>query len=170
MNSRYACRAWFLVGTLCLPLAVQADEIPAELALGIGAFSPFESAHRAKSVRVELHGGEGVFGIRPLAGLFATSDSSVYGFAGLYAHFGLGEDWVLTPSFSAGLYHHGGGKDLYATLQFREQIELGYRMENGHRLGLEFAHISNGGFGDHNPGAETLSVSYTVPFGATNDQ
>jgi hypothetical protein len=70
---------------------------------------------------------------------------------------------VLTPSFGAGLYADGGGKELGHAVEFRSQIEIAYRFDNRARLGLAFSHISNASIGDKNPGVEVLNVYYSLP-------
>ncbi|MDY0149993.1 MAG: acyloxyacyl hydrolase, partial [Kiritimatiellia bacterium] len=47
--------------------------------------------------------------------------------------------------------------------QFRTAIEVAKRFDNGHRLGLCFAHLSNGSLSDFNPGTETLGIFYSIP-------
>ena len=63
----------------------------------------------------------------------------------------LGRRFVVTPSFAAGLYAEGGGKDLGHVLEFRSQIEVAYRFEDRSRLGLSFSHISNASISSTTP-------------------
>ena len=74
-----------------------------------------------------------------------------------------GKRVVLTPSFGAGLYAEGSGKDLGHAVEFRSQIELSYRFDNRSRLGVAFSHISNASIADDNPGVEILNVYYSLP-------
>jgi hypothetical protein len=48
--------------------------------------------------------------------------------------------------------------------QFRSSIALSYEFAHKARLGLSFAHISNAGIYDDNPGAEEIYVFYSLPF------
>ena len=86
-----------------------------------------------------------------------------YAAAGLLADLPLGKRWVLTPSFGGGYYHAEKGLDLGFDMQFRSAIELAWRFRGGQRLGISFAHLSNGSLGDFNPGTETLSIAVALP-------
>lgn len=130
---------------------------------GIGYFD-FDDDDDAVDFRLEYRGGRKFFGfVKPWLGAEATSEGALFGVGGIHADFALGDHFVLTPSFGAGLYHEGGGKDLGNTVQFRSQLELGYQWDSGHRLSLAISHISNASLGDDNPGAEIISVYYHVP-------
>ncbi len=102
--------------------------------------------------------------IHPFVGLMGTSDSAVYGYAGLALDWFLGKSWVITPSFAAGAYRDGDGKDLGHAVEFRSMLEVAYRFQNNHRLGLSIYHLSNASLGDSNPGTEVLSLGYSIPF------
>ena len=69
----------------------------------------------------------------------------------------------MLPSFAAGLYEDGDGKDLGHTVEFRSAIDLAYRFDNRSRLGLSFYHLSNAHLADSNQGTEVLSLIYSVP-------
>ena len=86
-----------------------------------------------------------------------------YAAAGILIDLPLGERWVLTPSFGGGYYHAEKGLDLGFDMQFRSSIELAWRFRGGQRIGISFAHLSNGSLGDYNPGTETLSVAMAWP-------
>ena len=75
----------------------------------------------------------------------------------------LGRGWVVTPSFGAGYYNASSGLDLGFDAEFRTAVELARRFGRGQRLGLCFAHLSNGSLSDTNPGTETLGISYSFP-------
>ena len=55
------------------------------------------------------------------------------------------------------------GLSLGFDAEFRSAIELTKRFSNDHRLGLCFAHLSNGSLSDYNPGTETLGLFYSIP-------
>lgn len=115
--------------------------------------------------RVEIRSGEALFWkIKPFVGAMGTGGGAAYGFGGLLADFPLGEGFVLTPSFAAGPYRQGGGKDLGHGAEFRSQIELAYVIQGGSRLGLGASHISNASLGNRNPGANSLFAFFALPF------
>ncbi len=101
--------------------------------------------------------------LKPFAGIFGTTDGSVYGYGGLLVDLFLGEHIVLTPSAAVGGYHDGGGKDLGGVPEFRTGAELAYRFDDQSRIGVSFYHISNAGLGSDNPGTEYLSFTYSIP-------
>jgi lipid A 3-O-deacylase len=122
----------------------------------------------APEVRLEWRGRPALWWLRPMVGVMATTDSAVYGYAGLAV-----ELWwfdkrvVLTPSAAVGAYHKGNGKDLGHTLEFRTGAALQYRFDNDSRLGVALHHLSNAGLGKNkkNPGAESLMITYSWPIG-----
>ena len=50
------------------------------------------------------------------------------------------------------------------TVEFRSQLEFAYRFDNRSRLGFAISHYSNASLGDANPGTESLTLYYSVPF------
>lgn len=106
-----------------------------------------------------------IWEIRPWVGAEVTTDASLYAAAGLLYDFEFAEGWYLTPSFGAGYFAHGGGKDLDSPLEFRSQIELGHDFANNTRFSIAFSHTSNASIGDHNPGVETLGFYVSFPLG-----
>lgn len=86
-----------------------------------------------------------------------------YAAAGVRINLELGRGWILAPSFGGGYYNASSGLDLGFDAEFRSSVELARRLPNGHRLGLAFAHLSNGSLSDHNPGTEALGITYSFP-------
>lgn len=105
------------------------------------------------------------YGVRPMVGVFGTTDSAVYGYAGLHWDIKVTDQFYISPNFAAGLYGQGDGKDLGGAIEFRSGIELGYQMANRHRIGLSLNHLSNASIYDKNPGVETLIMTYSLPTG-----
>ncbi len=111
------------------------------------------------------------FFLKPFFGIEYTNDSASYFLTGVYFEDNLGElfegknsKYYFTPSFGAGYYDDGSGKNLGNDLQFRTSIELSYELKNKNRIGVSFSHISNANLGDKNPGVEVLSFSYHIPY------
>ncbi len=106
-----------------------------------------------------------IWQVKPWLGAEATSDGAVYAVGGvlLDMHLDSEDKWVVTPSFGAGLYGDGDGKDLGNTVEFRSQLELGYNFSDKSRLSIAGGHISNAGLGDSNPGTEIVNVYYHIP-------
>lgn len=72
---------------------------------------------------------------------------------------------ALQPSFGA-FYYIGGNKDLDLDypLEFRMQLEFGYRFDDRSRLSLGVSRYENFGLGDSNPGVESAIIYYSMPF------
>ena len=136
------------------------------LAFSAAYFDVNQRKNEAGEFRVEYRADEHMWIFKPFGGAMATTDGALHGFAGLLIDIPLWDRIYVTPSFAPGLYHDGNGKDLFYTLEFRSQIEISYRFNNGHRLGASFNHISNANLGDDNPGVESAALTYIVPFDA----
>ncbi len=139
-----------------------AGEDPPFLALGVGFFD-INDNEEAAEFRLEYRGARRLWIFKPFGGLMATSDAAVYGYGGILLDVFFGRRWVLTPSFAGGLYEDGSGKDLGHTVEVRSALELAYRFDSRARVGLSFYHISNASLADNNPGAEVLTLVYSIP-------
>lgn len=136
---------------------------PAFITLGGGYYDVNLRDNSSADFRVEYRHGEKLWIFKPWAGIEFTTDGAVYGLGGVLVDVYFGRRVVLTPSFGAGLYHDGNGKDLGSFVEFRSQIELSYRFNDRSRLGIALSHISNAGLTDRNPGTEILNVYYSIP-------
>jgi len=143
------------------PEPAQSEE-PALLTLGIGYYDINDNEDAAE-FRLEWRGKPLWWKLRPLAGIMGTSDAAVYGYGGIAFDFYLGRRFLIAPSFAAGLYSNGDGKDLGSAIEFRSGLELGWRFDSGARLSAIFYHLSNASIDDINPGTEVLSIGYSLP-------
>jgi lipid A 3-O-deacylase len=100
--------------------------------------------------------------IKPFVGIEGTSQLGFYGAAGLLFDIALGPV-VITPSFGVGLYSQGNGRDLGSLVEFRSQVEIGYKFENEMRVTVAYSHISNANLTDLNPGVDIISAYLHVP-------
>ena len=102
--------------------------------------------------------------LMPVMGAMATSQGTLYGYAGFRAEVLWGKRWVGSGGLAGGLYYRGpgGGKDLGSALEFRTHLELAYRLPGESRLGLCLYHLSNGGIYHLNPGSESLVLTYSA--------
>lgn len=140
------------------------DDGPSHVDLGAGVFNLGHGHGESGSAmgRLEFRLGRKLLRVGPMAGIMANSQGGVYGYGGLYADIAL-DRWVLTPTAAVGGYSRGSSKDLGGGFQFRIGAELAYRFDNDIRLGVGFAHISNAGIHDRNPGENELMVTLAVP-------
>lgn len=153
----------FAMGAGAAPAAGQDGDL---LALSAAYFDVNQREEDAGEFRVEYRPDQHMWIFKPFGGAMATTDGALHGFAGVLIDIPLWNRIYVTPSFAPGLYHDGNGKDLYYTLEFRSQIELSYRFQNGHRLGASFNHISNANLGNDNPGVESAALTYIIPMDA----
>jgi hypothetical protein len=138
-----------------------ADE-PSYVDFGAGAFDINHPALSAAGY-VEYRYGKKLFFIGPLMGIMANTDGGVFGYGGIYADIKY-QNLVTTPFFTVGGYHQGGSKDLGGIFQFRSGLTVAYQFDKeGSRLGVRFAHISNAGIHDNNPGENEVLLTYSIP-------
>ena len=97
-------------------------------------------------------------------GAFGTGKGAFYGYGGFSFDINFFERFVVTPNAAVGYFTHGTGIDLGAHTEFREGAEFAYHFDNLSRLGVGMYHISNAGIGQHNPGAEFVTLVLTMPF------
>jgi hypothetical protein len=102
---------------------------------------------------------------KPFAAVGGATTGHGFVGAGVLWDIYFGRRVVVTPSFAPHFYV-GGDKDLDLDypIEFRSQLEVAYRFDDRSRVGLAISHYSNASLGDTNPGTETLSVYYSVPF------
>lgn len=136
---------------------------PSFLALGAGWYDMNRQTNQAAEFRAEWRGRRSLWIFKPLAGVIATSDAALYGYGGVLIDLYFGRRIVFSPSFAAGAYHNGDGKDLGSVVEFRSSAELAYRFDDRSRIGINFYHMSNAHIGNKNPGTEVLSLTYAIP-------
>jgi lipid A 3-O-deacylase len=137
------------------------------IAVGAGAFNIFQddgSDDTSVGFLGEFRLGEKLWFFGPAVGVMVNTDGGVYGYGGIYSDFVIGKV-ILTPFVGVGAYSKGNSKDLGGTFQIRSSLETAYEFENGQRLGLIFAHLSNAGIYDSNPGEEELMLTFSFPLG-----
>jgi hypothetical protein len=103
------------------------------------------------------------FGIHPLVGGEASTREQLYGFGGLGFDWLLWKHVVLTESEAVGFFDSGNAKPLGSFIEFRSQLECGWRFDNNMRLTGEISHISNAGLTRHNPGEEIVGAYLHIP-------
>lgn len=141
----------------------QAEDEPDFLSIGAGWYD-FNDDMDAVDARVEYRSDWKILGlVKPWAGFEFTSEAAIYGVAGILMDIHFGRRIVLTPSFGVGLYGDGDGKDLGHAVEFRSQLELGYRFDDWSRVALAVGHISNASLDDNNPGTEIATIYYHIP-------
>lgn len=133
---------------------------------GLGVFdirSPFNTSKTSAAGRIEMRGGEKLWGLGPAVGLMVNADGGVFGYGAVYADIAYGS-FVVTPLAGLGGYSRDDSSDLGGVFQFRLSLGLNYQFADQSRLGLSIAHISNAGIHDNNPGEEEIYLTYAIPF------
>jgi len=167
VKKQLACALFFSTAALLSAQAI-ADNTsdPALLSFSVGAYDVVDfDQGGAADFRIEYRAADTIaWKLKPWVGLEATSDGSVWGGAGVLVDYMLTDNVYFTPNFGAGLYSRGSSnEDLGHAIEFRTQLELGYKFENAGRAGVAISHISNAGIGEKNPGTEIVSFYYHLP-------
>jgi hypothetical protein len=111
----------------------------------------------------ETHNDWSDFGIHPIAGGEVSSHKQLYGFGGFAFDWLVWKHLVLTESEAVGLFSSGNAKPLGSFIEFRSQMELGWRFNDDIRMTALIAHISNAGLTQRNPGEEMLGGYIHIP-------
>ena len=156
---------------LFLPYSVKASDLNI---IGMGLYDFNKQKDEAADFRLEKRYDktffdlgpkeEPLYSFKPFYGIEITSDSAFYVLGGLFIEEKISKNFYITPSFGAGVYSKGNGKDLGNEIEFRSGLEISYELQTKKRIGLSVSHISNSSIGDKNPGTEILSLSYQFPF------
>jgi len=166
-------RSGSLIALLLLAPAAQAVQIMGNsapyLRVGagvfnlVGAVNNYGYNHSPAEINVEYQTGHKLYGIGFAWGLLANSDGGVDGYGGLYSNIALTHHWILTPLAALSGYRQGNSKDMGSTFLFRLELDLAYQLDNGSRVGLEIAHLSNGDLYARNPGENEALLTYAFP-------
>ena len=154
---------------LCSSLLAVNSRDPTLLQVGAGVFDIIHHKPITSMVQLDFRFDSQIFKneilfIRPMGGFWFNAKGGLYTFAGLAFDFFLGNsNFIFTPSIGPGIYLRGGGKKLGCELEFRDSVELSYRLPNNGRVGAQFYHMSNASLGSRNPGTECLLVFYGFP-------
>ena len=143
------------------PIVVHGNEAD-NLLLGTGAFDLRH--HASPACTVEYRFGRKVFVVGLTLGLMANTDGGLFGYVGAYGDLSY-KRLYLTPQLAMGGYHEGTSQDLGGVFEFRQSLDIAWRFDNGQRVGIRAAHISNAGIHEINPGEEELFLTYSFPLG-----
>jgi lipid A 3-O-deacylase len=134
------------------------------LSLGIGAYDVFEDSTSFEGRAEWRSGKDMIVGIKPFIGAEGNTDGGILGLAGVYRDFPVAPQWYVTPSFGAGLFREGSGRDMDKTVQFRSQIEVQYELSSRNRIAASISNMSNDVIGGDKPDAQTVGLYYHMPW------
>jgi len=101
--------------------------------------------------------------LSPITGGWITENKSVYLYTGAQAEYDLGF-LTITPSFGSGYYNAGDAKDLGSPLEFKTEVQMSFNFSDSTEFGMSYNHVSNGGLGDKNPGANSYMINFLKQF------
>ena len=137
-----------------------------EVAVSAGRFRVLDNMHiNEGGLEVRLAPHHFRFLPRPVVfvqafGVMVNSDSSRYAYSSFRFEVPLGERWQITPQLGFGLYDRNGGFNLGGPVEFRSGLEVTRQIGERCRLGLMFYHLSNAVLYEHNPGSESLVLTF----------
>lgn len=140
------------------------------LKLGAGYNDVFDGEEDGAAFRGELHSTfrflddvPVISAVHPFVGADTTNHGGAYVYGGVAADVEFAPQWVLTPSLAAGYYNQGGAKDIGTEFALRPGVEVAYRFQNEHKIGVEVTDTMGVTDGSDEVGAVTLN--YHMPFG-----
>ncbi len=138
---------------------------PAFISFGAGPFDWNRQKDQGAEFRLEYRSDYKLWGFKPFAAVAGATSGHGFVSAGILMDIYFGKRIVMTPSFAPSFYIGGNDDlDLDYPLEFRSQLEIAYRFDDRSRLGLAVSHYSNASLGDSNPGTESATLYYSVPF------
>lgn len=169
LMSRFFRAASLAAALACVTAPALAADDPTLLTVGAGIWDVnFNYDHQVLEGRFEVQSGLGLFetdsfsGLKPMAGFMATTLGSKFVYGGFAVPFDIGgnQRWYFTPSAGVGAYSRGAGLDLGGTFEFHLGVNLSYAVTDASRVGLYLTHISNAGINSHNPGENSLLLTW----------
>lgn len=140
---------------VAVALATPAAAEPVQWAVYAGSWG-VEKQGAASELGIEIQRPLKYAGFDLIGGLAGTDDEAVWAYLGTSYSWQPNGKWRLRPGFAVSLFEDGDGKDLGGPVEFRSSLEATYQLRNKVRLGLMVYHLSNAGFYDLNPGANSL--------------
>lgn len=152
------CNAfWAAALGLAMGLPASAQQ---EVSLAFG-----QTGEEATQVTLRLLSAPSASGLGWGAGLLVTNRGGAWIGGGVsYTHRFANDALFLRGTFMPGLYRAGGDLALGGPVVFATGLEVGTRLGNGANLSLLAEHRSNAGLYGENPGLDTLSIAYSLPF------
>ena len=159
-----------LVGSVLVVAGLAAPVSAQEWVVGLG-YQDFSNSAGSDSgaLAIEVHAPFKQFGpttISAAGAVTATGEGDVWVGVGVSGLAPLRDSsWFLEGSLMGGFYEEGTPEnDLGGNILFRTLVGVGYVFDAGFSMSLGFAHTSNAGLDDRNPGANALMLRYRRSF------
>lgn len=150
-----------LAALMLLAAPVRGGEVDAMVGVGV---APVDHTARAfvGSLELQAWSTRRRFGVW---GAFDAAHRSRWSGFGLMVGAPFGDRWFVALGAGPGWYPDQRTFDLGSQKVYRSTAYLMGRLPNGWEAGLTLSHYSNGGSAEHNPGAESLRIVLSIPFG-----
>lgn len=129
-----------------------------EWEVGAAAINSFETDTFAM-VFARYHFGWNWYGIRPWVEGTVIDGGAFWLGGGLRYDIHLGNDWRIGLASGPGYFRESDELDLGLEVEFYSSIELVRTLGEKTSIVAGIGHLSNAGFGDYNPGANTYRLS-----------
>jgi lipid A 3-O-deacylase len=167
MNSKFT-KILGIISLLSISLvsAARAEGIT----VSVGRFDHSDNHPKSEMLQLDYDFDKVVFksaigDFKPVVGFLITADQAKFGYAGFRLDYKLANNsFVISPSFTPGIYSRGDGKDLGHALEFKTQIRAALNVGSNANIGVGYSHISNAGLAGKNPGANNYSISFQKLF------
>ncbi|WP_027855882.1 acyloxyacyl hydrolase [Marinobacterium jannaschii] len=150
---------------LFLLLIFSHSTLASSLVLGVGAAEGRDDKHHTV-IDLGLEGNElqSFLGLKPYANVF-LADETYYVGAGLIKEFELSQRWQLGFGATVGYYDTDEESlELGHDVEFKTKIYIGYAVMQGHKIRVEYGHISNADLGNDNPGMNMALIDWVIDF------
>jgi len=166
-NNKYLLKIFsvphLIVQSVC-STGIKAEDSKEYISFSSAVFDFLQKENTSLEARVEYHGPEFTWVVKPLTGLMTNTDGAIYFYGGVVFDIPLLSFLFLSPSLALGIYYTSESKELNFIFDFHTQIELALLLNNDLRVGISYNHVSNAGLGPPNSGVESIGISYFFPF------
>ena len=146
----------------------QPDAQRAYIKTSLGRFDAVDQENMALDLLIEFQPGTTWHRIKPLFGVAANSDGTVYAWASAAHDFHLADRLVVNVNTGPAFYLVGeNGKELGSRGALRSGFEVGVRAHGATRFTASFHHMSHGKLlnSEMNPGTEVIAINVSFPVG-----
>ena len=161
-SHRIAC-AYAASLLLLVPASLRAETAETSVVIATGQYGMRKEIPHSVGIEMEIRPPWRWSLVRPTIGLLTSANGGAYVFSGVVVEVPLPAGFQVTPGFAPGVVLASSGGDLGYPIEFRSSLEVSWSPGDAMRVGLVFSHISNARLGDHNPGVETLMLSFRFP-------